>query len=181
MRIFILVTILALFLTACNVQQQSEEAAAETPMTETVKEEELEKEKVLEEKSIEKRLQDFLNEYSLAWDTKDYEKIFYMWEDSLGSTSTEEFNEKLEEFIQDVEYDKAKKSKLETSVNLIEILDEPAHRYSVTYMTVLVNFKQKVTENGEVVEESDGLAHVYVRETNSKYGFIIEEGMDYLE
>ena len=71
--------------------------------------------------------------------------------------------------------------KYDISIQLVEILDESADHNSETYIKSLVEMKGKVTRDVDVLEEYEGLAHVYTMEFNSKYGFLIDDDIDFVE
>jgi hypothetical protein len=131
--------------------------------------------------SFEKRIQHFLNQYSSAWEEHDFGKVYDMWENAADDDSIEEYKSNRKDFINEMKKQMAADVKMEVSMNLVEIVDESASRHGDAYIKSLVKVKQRVSKDGEVLEGYEGLAHIYVMEFNSKYGFLIDDDFDYLE
>lgn len=166
---------------ACNSEEK--EAVVDLMATEQAAAEEVEEveETINEEESLEKRLQHFLNLYSSAYEEGEYGKMYDMWENSIDDTTTEDYENNKADYISQAEMGISEGVKLEVNMDLVEVIEESLSYKGDTYIQMLVEVHMSATEDGEIVEVQEGLAHVYAREFNSKYGFIIDDDMEFLE
>jgi len=129
------------------------------------------------EKSYEERLHDFLNQYSSAYLNYNWEKLYDMsYFANKDITSKEEYAKEFEWI------DEAAKSELEFELKLVEVIEPSTHiKDGLKFSKILVDVTQKASLDDGMSEDYQGLAHAYVAETDNKYGFVLEDDIEYLD